>query len=218
MKEDFLFMNLKNNLIKHTALLSALVTFGMVAAPVTANADTLINSHQVKVTSGDTLSKIALEHNTTVNNLISLNQLANPNSLLVGQVLNISSTTTNTSQVQKAYQYTPKVATVQTISYTAPKTNTRSYYSTTTNNDTNTTASTQNGSQTAAKAWIAAHESGGSYSARNGQYVGKYQLSASYLHGDYSAANQEKVANQYVTSRYGSWTNAQQHWETNGWY
>lgn len=211
-------MNLKNSLIKHTALLSALVTFGMVAAPVTANADTLINSHQVKVTSGDTLSKIASEHNTTINNLISLNKLANPNKLLVGQVLNISSTTTRTGQVQKAYQYTPKVATVQTASYTAPKTNTRSYYSTTTNNDTNTTASTQNGSQAAAKAWIAAHESGGSYSARNGQYVGKYQLSDSYLHGDYSAANQEKVANQYVTSRYGSWTSAQQHWETNGWY
>ena len=33
-------------------------------------------------------------------------------------------------------------------------------------------------------------ESGGSYSARNGQYIGKYQLSASYLNGDYSAANQ----------------------------
>ncbi|WP_436666507.1 LysM peptidoglycan-binding domain-containing protein, partial [Lactiplantibacillus plantarum] len=37
-----------------------------------------------------------------------------------------------------------------------------------------------NGSDSAAKAWIAGKESGGSYSARNGQYIGKYQLSASY--------------------------------------
>ena len=74
------------------------------------------------------------------------------------------------------------------------------------------------GSEAAAKAWIAGRESGGSYSARNGQYVGKYQLSASYLGGDYSAANQERVADNYVKSRYGSWTGAQKFWQTNGWY
>lgn len=68
------------------------------------------------------------------------------------------------------------------------------------------------GSEASAKAWIAAHESGGSYSARNGQYIGKYQLTASYLHGDYSAANQERVADQYVKDRYGSWTAAQSYW------
>lgn len=72
--------------------------------------------------------------------------------------------------------------------------------------------------ETAAKNWIAMRESGGSYSARNGQYIGKYQLSASYLHGDYSAANQEKVANNYVKSRYGSWVNAKNFWISHGWY
>ena len=74
------------------------------------------------------------------------------------------------------------------------------------------------GSEASAKAWIAGRESGGSYSARNGQYIGKYQLSASYLGGDYSAANQERVADNYVKSRYGSWTGAQKFWQTNGWY
>ncbi|MCW6149496.1 LysM domain-containing protein, partial [Lactiplantibacillus plantarum] len=64
----------------------------------------------------------------------------------------------------------------------------------------------------------AGKESGGSYSARNGQYIGKYQLSASYLNGDYSAANQERVANRYVASRYGSWSNAKSYWLANGWY
>ncbi|RVU70808.1 hypothetical protein EJK17_05265 [Lactobacillus xujianguonis] len=74
------------------------------------------------------------------------------------------------------------------------------------------------GSEAAAKAWIAGQESGGSYAARNGQYVGKYQLSASYLNGDYSAANQERAADNYVTSRYGSWTAAKSFWQANGWY
>jgi hypothetical protein len=74
------------------------------------------------------------------------------------------------------------------------------------------------GSEASAKAWIASRESGGSYSASNGQYVGKYQLSASYLNGDYSAANQERVADQYVQSRYGSWTAAKSFWQANGWY
>lgn len=78
--------------------------------------------------------------------------------------------------------------------------------------------SSATGSEASAKAWIAGRESGGSYSARNGQYVGKYQLSSSYLGGDYSAANQERVADNYVKSRYGSWTAAKSFWQANGWY
>lgn len=91
--------------------------------------------------------------------------------------------------------------------------NTESTYATNINY---TTASTD--SEAGAKAWIASRESGGSYSAQNGQYIGKYQLSAAYLNGDYSAANQERVANNYVASRYGSWAAAKQFWLANGWY
>lgn len=69
-----------------------------------------------------------------------------------------------------------------------------------------------------AKEWIAQKESSGSYSATNGRYIGRYQLDASYLNGDYSEANQERVAEQYVTSRYGSWEGAQAFWMANGWY
>lgn len=100
-------------------------------------------------------------------------------------------------------------ATVKTTAATEPA------KTTTTNN---TTASTATGSDASAKATISSRESGGSYTARNGQYVGKYQLSASYLNGDYSPANQERVANNYVNSRYGSWSNALAHWDANGWY
>lgn len=73
-------------------------------------------------------------------------------------------------------------------------------------------------SETAAKAWIAMHESSNSYSARNGKYIGKYQLDSSYLNGDYSAANQERVADNYVKSRYGSWVNAKKFWQNHNWY
>ena len=91
--------------------------------------------------------------------------------------------------------------------------NTESTYATNLNY---TTASTD--SEAGAKAWIASRESGGSYSAQNGQYIGKYQLSAAYLNGDYSAANQELVADNYVAGRYGSWAAAKQFWLANGWY
>ncbi|MDB7088713.1 LysM peptidoglycan-binding domain-containing protein [Enterococcus mundtii] len=69
-----------------------------------------------------------------------------------------------------------------------------------------------------AKEWIAQKESSGSYTATNGRYIGRYQLDSSYLNGDYSAANQERVAEQYVASRYGSWEAAQAFWLANGWY
>lgn len=70
-----------------------------------------------------------------------------------------------------------------------------------------------------AKEWIAQHESGSSYSAQNGRYYGKYQLDSSYLNGDYSPANQERVAQQYVNQRYnGSWEQAKAFWQAHGWY
>ncbi|CCI84460.1 agregation promoting protein [Lactobacillus pasteurii DSM 23907 = CRBIP 24.76] len=113
-------------------------------------------------------------------------------------------------------------------SQTTSQTQTGSYSNSSYNNDnsynsniTNTasyTSSASSSSEASAKAWIANRESGGSYTARNGQYYGKYQLTSSYLNGDYSAANQEKVADNYVKSRYGSWVAAKNFWLSNGWY
>lgn len=89
---------------------------------------------------------------------------------------------------------------------------------TTSTSSTSSYTSNLSSSEEAAKEWIAQKESGGSYIVQNGNYYGKYQLSISYLNGDSSAANQEKVADQYVASRYGSWTVAQAFWESHGWY
>ncbi|KRL61793.1 hypothetical protein [Lactobacillus psittaci] len=96
--------------------------------------------------------------------------------------------------------------------------NSYSNQSTSTTTSTSSYTSTATGSEAEAKAWIANKESGGSYTAQNGQYYGKYQLSLSYLNGDLSASNQEKVADNYVKTRYGSWTAAKAFWQANGWY
>ena len=74
------------------------------------------------------------------------------------------------------------------------------------------------GDSSSAKEWIAQKESGGSYSATNHRYIGRYQLDSSYLGGDHSPENQERVADAYVAGRYGSWEAAQQFWLANGWY
>lgn len=109
----------------------------------------------------------------------------------------------------------------QTTTNTAAQTSVQSQQTQTqitSNTNASSYTSSATGSEASAKAWIASRESGGSYSASNGQYVGKYQLSASYLNGDYSAANQERVADNYVKSRYGSWSAAKSFWQANGWY
>lgn len=111
------------------------------------------------------------------------------------------------------YSYSANTGSSNTSSYSA---NTSASTSTASASTSGSTASSS--SEEAAKAWIASKESGGSYTASNGNYYGKYQLSLSYLNGDTSAANQEKVANSYVQSRYGSWTAAKAFWQANGWY
>ena len=74
------------------------------------------------------------------------------------------------------------------------------------------------GDSSSAKEWIAQKESGGSYSATTHRYIGRYQLDSSYLGGDHSPDNQERVADAYVAGRYGSWEAAKQFWLANGWY
>ena len=159
--------------------------------PVLASAE----SYTVK--SGDTLSAIAKEKNTTVDEIAKKNKISNVNLITVGQVLEIEETSSTKQTTEQAT--TSKVDTTQAT----------------------TTGSASNGlsaEDAAAKEWIAQKESSGSYTAQNGQYYGRYQLTITYLNGDLSPENQEKVANQYVVNRYGSWSAAKNFWLTNGWY
>ena len=198
----------KKNFAKVSATLGA-VALGVSATATAANADTIYT-----VQSGDTLSGISYKFakdNSMVNDLAKKNNIQDINKIYVGQKLIIKSdgeiqeyNAQNAANANVANNNTQ--ATQQQAAQQAQSQASQSY------------TSNASGSEAAAKAWIAARESGGNYGATNGQYIGKYQLSASYLNGDYSAANQERVADQYVASRYGSWQNAQAHWQANGWY
>ncbi len=209
-----IFMKMKKVLVSAAAL-----TGTIAGATVVANADT------VTVKAGDTVSELAQKYNTTVNTIQQLNNLSNPNLIFVGQQLKVNNdnngqavaqqnTNNNAQAAQQATSQNTQAqaSTQQAAQQQSASQNTQAQASN------NNYSSSVSGNDAAAKAWIAQHESSNNYNARNGQYIGKYQLSASYLNGDYSPANQERVADQYVAQRYGSWTNAQRFWEANGWY
>ncbi|MHA8138525.1 aggregation-promoting factor [Lactobacillaceae bacterium Scapto_B20] len=191
------------------------------ASVVNANADA---STKITVQSGDTLWDLAQHYNVDLTALENANNLQDSSLIYVGQVLNLpENATANTAQQNGATSYSANVYTsaVTTSSYTNTSANATSNNATsayTTSNNTATATTTTASDNSSAKEWIASRESGGSYTATNGQYVGKYQLSSSYLNGDYSAENQEKVADSYVASRYGSWDAAKAFWQSHGWY
>ena len=166
------------------------------------------------VKAGDTLSEIAETHNTTVEKLAELNNIENTDLIFVDQVLVIDGEAPATSTTSAATAEAPVVApaATETTTYEAPAA------SVTVAEETSASTSTVSGSEAEAKEWIAQKESGGSYTATNGRYIGRYQLTDSYLNGDYSAENQERVADAYVAGRYGSWTAAKNFWLNNGWY
>ncbi|RRG10902.1 MAG: LysM domain-containing protein [Lactobacillus sp.] len=212
----FYFMNFKSKAIKFLVATLGAATMGILGVTATANADSIYT-----VQSGDTLSSISYKfaNNTSmVNTLATKNNISDINFILVGQKLYISDSGQITQATKQEVATTP--AATQSTTTTASQSSTTQKAATTTTASTTSasTSTTTSGSDASAKAWIAARESGGSYTARNGQYVGKYQLSSSYLNGDYSAANQERVANNYVSSRYGSWSAAKAHWQSQGWY
>lgn len=170
------------------------------------------------VKEGDTLSEIAETHNTTVEKLAENNHIDNIHLIYVGQELVIdgpvapaapASTTYAAPAAQDEAVSAPVAETTEVEEETPVVSETVAE---------ETVATTVSGSEAEAKEWIAQKESGGSYTATNGRYIGRYQLTDSYLNGDYSAENQERVADAYVAGRYGSWSAAKTFWLNNGWY
>lgn len=207
-------MSLTTKKIKTTiAGVAALLAF---FAPSLASAQETV-TYTVK--SGDTLSEIAEKYNTTVEKLAAKNNIKDIHLIYVDQVLVIEGTASTVAPAATTEETAPvatetvEEAPAATTTYEAPaaagapaaESNTAA-------------ASTVSGSEAEAKEWIAQKESGGSYTATNGHYIGRYQLTDSYLNGDYSAENQERVADAYVAGRYGSWTAAKNFWLNNGWY
>lgn len=201
----------------------------MTTAPMAAMflAETAHADEQYTVQSGDTLYKISQKFDVDMQTIADENHIDNINQIYVGDQLTIP-----TKGSQSTSSYTNQTVQTQTTKANTTTTNNTNTQTSTNQAATNTqkavtvkaetsapkATSSASSSEEAAKAWIANRESGGSYSATNGRYIGKYQLDASYLNGDYSAANQERVANNYVKQRYGSWSAAQSFWQANGWY
>ncbi|MHB9720449.1 aggregation-promoting factor, partial [Enterococcus faecium] len=160
------------------------------------------------VQSGDTLSAISQKYvgdNSLINAIAESNSISDINLIYSGQQLTIPTegSAQAAAEPQAAVQEAPVQAepvqaeqpvvqeTVQTETPAAPVAETQPAPAAT-----ETAAAPV--STSSAKEWIAQKESSGSYTATNGRYIGRYQLDSSYLNGDYSAANQEKVAEQYV--------------------
>ena len=219
-------MKLNKKALKLTATVAGAVALGTVATTVSANADSIYT-----VKSGDTLSGISCQFGhdyAFVDTLASDNNIANKNLIYVGKQLVIkddgeitSATASQVASLPSASASSTSQAQTESAVAASQAAATSTAYTTmvaTSTSSTSSYTSSLSSSEEAAKEWIAQKESGGSYTVQNKNYYGKYQLSISYLNGDLSAANQEKVADQYVASRYGSWTAAQSFWESHGWY
>ncbi|VKD50645.1 LysM domain protein [Streptococcus pneumoniae] len=189
---------------KIKATLAGVAALFAVFAPSFVSAQ---ESSTYTVKEGDTLSEIAETHNTTVEKLAENNHIDNIHLIYVDQELVIDGPVAPVATPAPA-TYAAPAAQDETVSAPVAETPVVS----------ETVVSTVSGSEAEAKEWIAQKESGGSYTATNGRYIGRYQLTDSYLNGDYSAGNQERVADAYVAGRYGSWTAAKNFWLNNGWY
>lgn len=211
------FSNMKSTTKKIKTTLAGVAALFAVFAPSFVSAQ---ESSTYTVKEGDTLSEIAETHNTTVEKLAENNHIDNVHLIYVGQELVIDGPVAPATTPAPT-TYAAPAAQDETVSAPAAETTEvaeEAPVASAPAAEASAPAATVSGSEAEAKEWIAQKESGGSYTATNGQYIGRYQLTDSYLNGDYSAANQERVADAYVAGRYGSWTAAKNFWLNNGWY
>lgn len=206
---------------KSIAVMAA-ISVGIMFA-VTANVDA---NAKVKhtVQNGDTISGLSQQYHVSQKKIQKANKGKDINTIYVGEVFvfdgkghvkidkNSAKAPVNTNSNNANTQTTASAA--NTNSVAAPQATTQSAVpQATTQSSAAPVQQAPTAPAPAASAPVASNgtmdgiaqaESGNNYNARNGQYIGKYQLSASYLNGDYSPAHQEEVAQQYAVSRYGS--------------
>lgn len=183
----------------------------VLAGSDSVSADTVPNKpvSQYVIKSGDTLNKIAQDYSTTAQEIANDNGIKDVNVIFAGDTITVGGQSPAVAQAPTPASTPAPVQTAPVVSAPAPVAQPA---------PAQPAAPAAPVSGNGAKEIIANRESGGSYTARNGQYVGKFQLTDTYLHGDYSPANQERVADAYVASRYGSWDNALSFWNQHGWY
>lgn len=170
------------------------------------------SAEEITIQSGDTLSKIAQTYNTTVDSLVAINGIANPNLIFAGEVLQTEGTYVAPVQSTETYveptqTYTEPVQETQT--YTEPVQST-------------TVSQTDDNWHRANRRMV---ESTNNYQWEWGNgYYGAYQFAPSTWYSiasqsgldpnDHSPANQDAMADQYAQARYNGWENVP---TTGGW-
>lgn len=199
--------------MKQITLTGAVALFGLGAFNAVSHADT-----KVTVQSGDTLSKIAKENNTTVDSLRQLNNIKNINLIYVGDEIAIAKDNTQLAPAVGQPVQSTQTDTTDYGVYTNPE-----IYANRWDNTDNTTQVTPTVSQPTTNSsvyeqFIAAGgtddlwnsvvmpESSGNPQAVNGQYSGLGQTNQSWGKG--SVAEQTQGMINYANSRYGSVANS----------
>ncbi|MBF7057552.1 LysM peptidoglycan-binding domain-containing protein [Weissella confusa] len=194
-------------------MITALTVAGLATFAMAENA----SADTYTVQSGDTLSQIAANHNTTVDTLVANNNIADANVIFVGQQVEIDGVASNASydatQADVAAVVASQAPVTQQVSYTAPVA--------TTTTTAAASGSTYDqfiaaGGTDALWTAIVMPESGGNPDASNGQYKGLGQTNQSW--GTGSVSDQTAGMLNYATSRYGSVDSAIAFRAANGWW
>lgn len=206
-------------LIKDNGEVTSATSEEVATLPAASSADSASTATSASDSASDATSAASAASDATSADSTAASAATSDDSSAASAVAVSSDATSASAAVDDTTASASDSATVATTSYSASTSSTTSTTTTTTSSSTTSTSSTTSSSdEEAARLWIIQKESGGDYTAQNGQYYGAYQLNISYLNGDLSASNQDTVANEYVMSRYGSWTAAKAFWEQNGWY
>nr|CCC57264.1 peptidoglycan-binding protein [Weissella thailandensis fsh4-2] len=208
-----------------------------VAGVATAAMATDVSADTYTVKSGDTLSSIAADHNTTVDRILNVNKIADSNMIFVGEQFELDDQAAN-AQTQAVAPASSAATTQQSVAASvapaasqAPSQAAAPASSAATTTKTSTasnSASSSSASGSTYDQFIAAGgtselwesvvmpESGGNVNASNGQYHGLGQTNQSW--GSGSVENQTKGMLNYADSRYGSIDNAISFRAANGWW
>lgn len=202
-----------------------------VAGIATAAMATDVSADTYTVKSGDTLSSIAANHNTTVDRILNVNKIADANLIFVGEQFELDdqvaastpAVTPASSAVATQQSAATSVASVapaasQATSQTAPASSAATTQTTSTSSASGSTYDQFIAAGGTSALWtsVVMPESGGNVNASNGQYHGLGQTNQSWGYG--SVASQTQGMLNYATSRYGSVENAISFRAANGWW
>ena len=202
-----------------------------VAGIATAAMATDVSADTYTVKSGDTLSSIAANHNTTVDRILNVNKIADANLIFVGEQFELDdqvaastpAVTPASSAVATQQSAATSVASVapaasQATSQAAPASSAATTQTTSTSSASGSTYDQFIAAGGTSELWesVVMPESGGNVNASNGQYHGLGQTNQSW--GTGSVENQTKGMLDYANSRYGSIDSAISFRAANGWW